>query len=568
MKIIKKNIFLILVVAFTVVAILPLFHNGFFLIHDDEQIGRLFELNYNLESFHFPPRISQNLGFGYGYPFFNFYPSFVYYVAEIFVLLGIGYISSIKIMIAIGFIFSAVFMYLFSKQYVGQLGALVAAVLYTYAPYHSVDVYVRGALPEFFSFVFIPAIFWGIFRISKNPSIGNIILLGLFGAGLMLTHNLILLMSIPFVLIYFIFTIYRNKKWKATVLGTGISAVISILLSAYFWIPAILENKYTMVNLLTKELADYKLHFVSVPQFINSAWGYGGSILGPNDGFSLEVGKIHLIMVGIVFLTYLFFLVKQKTKTGGILLVFIVLFALSVFLQSYYSQFIWDNLKALSYIQFPWRFMLFSVFTSSFIAGYFFVFKFDERLKIVVAAIIIGVSILFYGRLFTPSKFLNVTDKDYVTQDVLRWKTSAMAFEYVPFGISTKRSDLNTTVVNIKKDEVAKSTATPLTNNISIKVLIDKPQYKKFEYSSQNGGQIQVNTFSFPGWKVFINGKQISYNDKNKLKLITINVPKGSGVVEVKLTDTKVRLISNLLSLLGIIFVILLIPFYKKTIKL
>src|SRR3989304_4832023 len=124
MKNLKNNLFLILSVFFSLFAIISLFHPGFFPIHDDEQIARLFELNYALESFHFPPRISQNLGFGYGYPFFNFYPSLFYYFAEIFVILGFSFISSTKIAIAVGFILSAVFMYLFSRKYLGDLGGL------------------------------------------------------------------------------------------------------------------------------------------------------------------------------------------------------------------------------------------------------------------------------------------------------------------------------------------------------------------------------------------------------------------------------------------------------------
>ena len=47
-------------------------------MHDDEQIARLYDLNQALSEGQFPPRISPNLGFGYGYPFFNFYPSFAY----------------------------------------------------------------------------------------------------------------------------------------------------------------------------------------------------------------------------------------------------------------------------------------------------------------------------------------------------------------------------------------------------------------------------------------------------------------------------------------------------------
>jgi hypothetical protein len=564
MNILRKNLFLILAILFTIVAILPLFNQGFFPIHDDEQVSRLYELNYALESLHIPPRISQNLGFGYGYPFFNFYPSFIYYVAQVFVFLGFSYIVSIKIMIAIGFILAAIFMYLFSKQYLGNLGGLVAAVLYTYAPYHSVDVYVRGALPEFFSFVFVPAVFWAIFRLSKTQSFGNVVLLGIFGACLMLTHNLVLLMTIPFAAVYFFFTIFKNKNWKSYLISVIIAGILAIFLSAYFWIPAILENKFTMVNLLTKELADYKLHFVSLTQFVNSPWGYGGSILGPMDGFSLEIGKIHLILVAIVIIYFAFNYLKTKKKTGGILVLFIALFALSVFLQSYYSKFIWDNLKALSYIQFPWRFMLFSVFTASFIGGYLLVFKFNQKLKYILSAVIIIACLIFYGQNFKPSKYLNVNDDYYNNINTIRTKISAMAFEYVPTGIATKKSALNTTVVDIDYSEIASATATPLSENITINTLVDKPQYKKFEYRASDPSKIQVNTFSFPGWKVFINSREISYNDKNKLKLITIDVPKGSGIVEVKLTDTTVRKVANILSVIGIVLIFVLLPFYKR----
>ncbi len=567
MKLIKKNIFLVFAILISFFSIVSLLHSGFFPIHDDEQVARLFELNYDVQSLHLPPRLSQNLGFGYDYPFFNFYPPFVYYFAEIFVLLGFSYIVSIKIMIAFGFIFASVFMYLFSRRWVGEIGGLVAATLYTYGPYHSIDVYVRGALPEFWAFVFVPAVFWGVSRLNDKQTYGNIILLGFFGAGLMLTHNLVALMIVPFILIFFLFTLYKNKNRKSYFGSVTFGGIVALLLSAYFWIPAILENKFTMVSLLTKELANYKLHFVSLPQFINSAWGYGGSILGPYDGFSLEVGKLHLILIAIALAFYIVNYLRNKSK-HGILAIFFIMFALSIFLQSYYSDFVWKNIKALSYLQFPWRFMLFSVFTSSFIAGYLFVFKFNTKSKYFVAGIIIIGTILFYSRLFVPSNFNNLSDKDYTAKDVIRWKTSAIAFEYVPYGIATKKSDLNTTIVDIDQSQIAKTIATPLNDGVIINSLSDKPQYKKFEATSLINSKIQINTFSFPGWKVFINGAQISYNDEGKLKLITIDIPSGASLIEAKFTDTKVRQFANLLSILGLIIVVLMSSIYKRRIKL
>lgn len=559
MLILKKNIFLILAVLLTFFAVRALMHPGFFPIHDDEQIARLHELNYDLVSLHIPPRLSQNLGFGYDYPFFNFYPSFVYYFAEVFKLIGFSLILSTKIMIFSGFIFSGVFMYLFTKEYFGKLGGLVAAVLYVYAPYHSVDVYVRGALPEFWSFVFIPAIFWAILRLQKKSTYGNVLLLGLFGTGLMLTHNLVFMMAMPFVAVYFFYLLHRVNNRKTFFLTAVISGILALLLSSYFFLPAILENKFTMVGLLTQQLADYNLHFVSLKQFFNSPWGYGGSILGPKDGLSLEVGKIHLILFAVSSASFVYFLIKKKSKEL-VLIPFIIIFALSIFLQSYYSKPVWDLVNPLSYIQFPWRFMLFSVFSASFIAGYIFSLKFDEKLKKIIAILLIGIAILFYSELFKPSKYLTIAkDADYVSQNVIRWKTSSMAFEYVPAGIATKKSDLGTTIVDINQNEIAKESATVLSGDMIVRVLEDKPQLKKFEVMAIDKGRLQINTYSFPGWKVYLNNKQISYNDNNKLKLITIDVGKGTSIIEVKFTDTMARKFSDALSLIGVILAILLL---------
>lgn len=559
MEIIKKNISLLIVVGISLIACLSLFNPGFFPIHDDEQVGRLFELNYALESGHFPPRISQNLGFGYGYPFFNFYPSFVYYFAQIFVILGFSYIVSIKLMIVFGFIFASLFMYLFAKEYFGKIGGIVAATLYTFAPYHSVDVYVRGALPEFWSFVFIPAIFWSLVRLSRKVNSPNIVIFGIFCGLLVITHNLVALMSLPFFGIFFLYLVYLSKNKKDFFLSVLLGGVIGILLTAYFWIPAILENKFTMVNLLTTQLANYNLHFVSLSQFIHSPWGYGGSILGPNDGLSLEIGKIHLMLFAVALIFFAYKSIKAKNNRG-LFTVFVFMFLISVFMQSYYSKFVWDAIAPLSYIQFPWRFMLFSVFAASFITGFLFLVIKNLLHQRIIAIVIVLITILFYFPLFSPSEFLtNARDEDYISLDVIRWKTSKMAFEYVPAGIATKKSDLNTTIVDIEESEVAKETVIPLTQNIKINNVWDKPHYKKFEVKAEEDGEVRINTFSFPGWEVFINGNKMSYNDNNKLKLIIVNVPKGEYVIEAKFQDTPVRRVGNLLSLLGIGLVVVLL---------
>ena len=115
-------------------------------MHDDLQIGRLYQLDQCLQDGQIPCRWVPDMGYGYGYPLFNYYPAFPYYLAEIFYLLGFSFINSIKIFFILGLVFSGVFAYLLGKELWGEYGGLVTAAFYIFAPYHAVDVYVRGAL--------------------------------------------------------------------------------------------------------------------------------------------------------------------------------------------------------------------------------------------------------------------------------------------------------------------------------------------------------------------------------------------------------------------------------------
>ena len=50
----------------------------------------------------------------------------------------------------------------------GDWGGLLSAVFYIWAPYHSVDVFVRGAMNEAWAFVWFPLIFWSAKKLAEN----------------------------------------------------------------------------------------------------------------------------------------------------------------------------------------------------------------------------------------------------------------------------------------------------------------------------------------------------------------------------------------------------------------
>lgn len=556
----------ILILSFWAVA--PLFHSGFFPMHDDEQIARLYQLHLALTSGQFPPRWIPDLGFGFGYPFYNFYPPLVYYLGEIFHLLGFSLIISTKIVMALGFLLSGIFMYLLAKEFFGKIGGFVAAIFYLYAPYHSVDLYVRGALAEFYSFVFLPAVFWSTLKLFKEKNIKWIIINSLFLSFFLLSHNLMILPFLPFYLAFLIFLFWKEKEKKKVFLFLGFSGLLFLGLTAYFWLPAILERKYTLVDeILTRELASYKVHFVYLRQFLSSSWGYGGSIPGPEDGLSFEIGKLHLVAAfsaGILG----FYLFLRKKKEWKIFLFAFLSFLFSLFMVSFHSQFIWDHLQPLWYLQFPWRLLLFSGFFSSILAGgliSFFANKMQKSfLRYLMISLPIVAVILLNKDYFAPLKYLDISDKNYTSKNELHWRVSKMSWEFVPKGVATTLSDIKTTQMAITKTELPKDLF-KAEKGIDVLVEKDLVQYKKLKIKGK-GGILAVNTYNFPGWEVTLDKQKVLINDYNKFKLITFSVPAGTHEIIVQFKNTPIRTIGNFLTI-GSFLVLLIFSFKTKNVK-
>ena len=108
----------------------PLLGSGFFPMHDDTQGARVVEMGRALRFGQFPVRWVSNLGYGYGYPIYNFYGPLPYYVGGFFYAAGVDGLIATKIMMWIGIILLGFTLY-FSVTSVwgaasGESGQIVA----------------------------------------------------------------------------------------------------------------------------------------------------------------------------------------------------------------------------------------------------------------------------------------------------------------------------------------------------------------------------------------------------------------------------------------------------------
>ena len=345
------------------------------------------------------------------------------------------------------------------------------------------------------------------------------------------------------------------------------------MLSAFFWMPALLEKKYTIVDeMLLQNLADFRIHFVYPEQLWNWTWGFGGSAAGLADGISFKIGKLHiLISIAALFLA-LANLAKNRisVKNNSQLLVrrsfsevgsvvFFTLFLFSAFMTTFYSKFIWEILKPLGYLQFPWRFLTFAALFSSILAGAFLYYLRLSILKLTAGSILICILLFFNFKLFKPQEYrFNLTDEIATSSEVINWDVSKTSFEYVPKGVALYKDERGVNLLDINKSDIPQNKLESISGDANLEIINEKPDEIMFNITAHQDSIIKANIFNFSGWHVLINNRYTPISDNNDLKLITFKVPQGGHEVKVLFKNNNVRTFANMLSLGSLVLLIAL----------
>lgn len=164
---IKNLRYVIIILIVTIIASIPLCWKNFNYFYDDgiQHIGKAFLISNAMqkgESFTVLSSLENN--FGYSWDLF-YAPLSGFSVAVIGILLKnivVGY----KFVLFLGLFFSGITMFYFAKKITSDKNVgLLASIIYITIPYHLTDMYIRGALGEFLSFIFIPILFLGLYNL-------------------------------------------------------------------------------------------------------------------------------------------------------------------------------------------------------------------------------------------------------------------------------------------------------------------------------------------------------------------------------------------------------------------
>ena len=556
----KFWIFLTLI--FTIPTFYQLIRPGFFFMQDDLQAMRVYQMFRCFQDFQIPCRWVPDMGYQYGYPQFLYYPPSVYYLGALLHLLGIQIIDSVKILFILGYIFSTLAMFIFLKAFFDgeakekkfvstTLPAFFGAMLYTYIPYKALEVYVRGALNEFWSLVFFPLIFWAIYQLINKKKLKYIIFLALSVASLMLTHNLMTLIFAPLAVFWCLALLILKKSWEVFP-KIFLGGVLGIGLAAFFTLPVIFEARYAHLETLVGGYFDYRQHFVSLSRlFISNNFGYGSSGFGQDNNLTLSTGQIQWV-VALIGLVLSFVFLKKQRNIAILIILFSILELGVLFLIHQKSSFIWEKLPILAYLQFPWRFLTNSIFLLSFLgsATAFFISKINTSLaKIFVIFVLLGISIL-HIQFFQPKEWFGISDKDKFSGPFWEKQLTISIFDYLPI------------YAKLPPNHKAPDLPEVLDGKAEFIAYKKGSNYQKGDIEVKENATIRLPLFDFPGMEVTVDRKKVKFwhddcrEQEYCFGLITFNIEKGRHEIEAKLFDTPVRSISNIISLVSTLIVI------------
>ncbi len=529
----NSNRFLLLL-AFIVISFVPifdLFHLGLPLTHDgQDHIARIANFYQNLLEGNLIPRWAGNLNWGYGHPILMFLYPLPSYAASLFHFLGFSYMDSLKIVFGAAFIISGFSMYLWVREFLDEQSGFIAGIIYMFAPYRFVDLYVRGAIGEHVAFVFPPLVCYFLLRLSKKYSYWYVVGGSLSLSGLILSHNAITLMFLPIIFFYIIYLFWQSNLRKYFMLNALYLILSGFAISAFFWMPAFFEGKYTLRDIVTK--GTYVSSFVELKDLFFGPWSYGGT-----GQFTVQIGIIQWLTAALV-LPVTVILKKKKNKLWIVCVALFLAFLLSLFLMMPISKLIWAKITIMQKFQFPWRFLSVTVFVTALFGG-FLVFILEKRFKTMVALVIV-VLLLWLNR-------------DYWHANGYLQKPDSF-FAQIYSG--TTDTGESAPIWSIRfMEHSAKAPIEVISGNAVIqqkKRIFIQHTYVVFATKS---ARIRENTLFFPGWFVLVDGRPVSveFQDPQNRGLMTFFVSEGKHALEIKFSETKLRIVADAVSLLGLV---------------
>lgn len=480
---------------------------------------------------------------GYGIATMNYYPPGFFYLTTFVNAIFNDWHSTLLFIMILAFAGSGIALYFLARTFYGRVPSAIAALVYILLPYHQVDLYWRGALPELLGFVIIPLTLYFAYKVGTAGRWRDYAGLGFCYGIHLLTHLPVAVMFSYALAFYALVWAARERDFKIAIrIAAGMA--LGLFVSAIYWFPAALEAKYAY-------------------EYASIVFPYHGSYvntLPTADPFeriiqnSLKFSVLFLL-IAIAVLRLAPNKVKQagdafeppeqaatnKTQALPQVRIWIIMCGATLFMTTAYSYDISKLLPKIEVTVPPFRWMAISaVFTSLLVAACVDCLSKVDGLSRWRLWAYRGVA----GAVIALSLWLTFSK---VIPGALEKSTFLPTVNYIEQGL-------------IPKDAAApeKLPDTPAVviepQNGYSEIARWQPQSREVRVTVDQQSKVRLRTYNFPGWTARVDGQKVPLlSDKDGVQII--DVAPGSHTIEVTFENTPPRIIGAAFTTIGFLAV-------------
>lgn len=577
------NIAIIFIVSIFVC--LPLLNKNCNIYIDDgiQHLCRLIGTEQTLVSKQFLPMIMSNFCNNFGYSWNIFYSPLTAYIPLIFRIFSFSFETCLKLFMFVVTVATGIAMYKFVIKITKNKNiAILASVLYIIAPYRITDMYVRMALAELTSFMFIPMVFSGMYSIINENKKSSLLIIG--ASGLILTHTVVCMYTAMLCFVYLI--VFIRKLNKKSILNLLVSLLMIVLITSFYWVG--LAQHYFSTSY--EVFVPGRMERVDVLNFYKTSLSQL-VYTDQEQKMIYEIGIVTFIGLLLTPIAIMKFEKQEKEKDFtkiyglfGILGIVLTIMTLKIFP--------FEKLPGtFTMIQFTFRLFEFTSFFFAIISAVNFwilIKNFNIR-DVIIISLIACLLTTIYGKKISYEK--KYDEKDFieprrVTKDVGRINAGMASFEYLPSKafncLKTYIADREDVPIILNNSDITISDYEKNGSNMKMKILKASPELSNgtdkvsevseeltneedtISEANQDDESSKANTTSedikielpyiyYLGYRVKIDGKEVKYTESEH-GFVQINIDKElneEAEITVKYLGTNEMIIAFAVSLVS-----------------
>jgi hypothetical protein len=516
----------------------------------------------------FPVRWIEWVRDGHGQPLFSFYQPGLYYLTQITHLVVPSLSRSLIFTVLVAWCLGSWFTFAWLRP-LGNIPAAVAAIAFAFSPYLVLDVFVRGAYPEFVAIACAPGVLWSLDRSLTRDRGRDRLMLALLLAVMAVCHLPSLLIFSPIFAACAAYTLYAPLSHHATprsprrAIATAAAGALALGLSAFYVLPALAEIDSVRIREMTRAYYDFHQHFVSPAQWFDYRWGFGASVPGPDDQMSFQIGHVQWLTIGVALLVVAADVrarlarraraaapqsgsadATSPTATSptprrtGLILLWLGVVAVTLFLMTDASVGVWEHVPALAFLQFPWRLLMAIAVAASALVALLLARVRDSRLQAIAGLAVVLAHVMLMYQHLKPTGY----HRGPLAIDRSGWRAQspAQSAAYIENGYYP------ISVRELPEETTGRWTVTRGEGRVGARVVRDAEL--TLDVDTQDSLQLTINTPYFPGWTIALDGRTIPAAVQPESGFMQVAIPPGRHRLDARLTDTAIRRLANIIS--------------------